>query len=96
MKYDYDILIIGGGSAGITSALTAIGFGKRVAIVEKDKLGGDCTWSGCIPSKALVKRAKLAKEMHKATDLGFGMCPAARKHWHHGKRKRRHSRCLRT
>lgn len=74
MKYDYDILIIGGGSAGITSALTAIGFGKRVAIVEKDKMGGECTWSGCIPSKALVKRAKLAKEMHKATDLGFGMC----------------------
>ena len=74
MKFDYDILIIGGGSAGITSALTAIGFGKRVAIVEKYKMGGECTWSGCIPSKALVKRAKLAKEMHKATDLGFGMC----------------------
>jgi pyruvate/2-oxoglutarate dehydrogenase complex dihydrolipoamide dehydrogenase (E3) component len=74
MKYDYDILIIGGGSAGITSALTAIGFGKRVAIVERNRLGGECTWSGCIPSKALVKRARLANEMHKATDLGFGMC----------------------
>jgi len=74
MKYDYDILIIGGGSAGITSALTAVGFGKRVAIVEKDKMGGECTWSGCIPSKALVKRARLAHEMNKATDLGFGMC----------------------
>ncbi|WP_430884667.1 dihydrolipoyl dehydrogenase family protein [Fusibacter sp. JL216-2] len=74
MKFDYDILIIGGGSAGITSAMTAIGFGKRVAIIEKNKLGGDCTWSGCIPSKALVKRAKLANEMYKATDLGFGMC----------------------
>jgi len=74
MKYDYDVLIIGGGSAGITSALTANGLGKRVAIVEKDKMGGECTWSGCIPSKALVKRARLAHEMHKATDLGFGMC----------------------
>ncbi|GKT35953.1 FAD-dependent oxidoreductase, partial [Aduncisulcus paluster] len=74
MKFDYDILIIGGGSAGITAALTAIGFGKKVAIVEKDKMGGECTWSGCIPSKALVKRAKLANEMYKATDLGFGMC----------------------
>ncbi len=74
MKFDYDVLIIGGGSAGITSALTANGLGKRVAIIEKDKMGGECTWSGCIPSKALVKRARLAHEMHKATDLGFGMC----------------------
>ncbi len=38
MKFDYDILIIGGGSAGITSAMTAIGFGKRVAIIEKINL----------------------------------------------------------
>lgn len=74
MKYDYDLLVIGGGSAGITTALTAVGLGKRVAIAEKYMIGGECTWSGCIPSKALVKRARLASDMNKASEMGFGMC----------------------
>ncbi len=54
----YDLLIIGGGAAGLTAALTAQGLGKKVAIIEKQKIGGECTWSGCIPSKALINLAE--------------------------------------
>jgi len=43
----YDLLVIGGGSAGLTAAKFATTFGKSVAIIEKAKLGGDCTWTGC-------------------------------------------------
>lgn len=54
----YDIIIIGAGAAGLTSAFTALGFGKKVLIIEKNKSGGECTWSGCIPSKSLINIAK--------------------------------------
>jgi succinate dehydrogenase/fumarate reductase flavoprotein subunit len=46
----YDLLVIGGGSAGLTAAKFARTFGKSVAILEKAKLGGDCTWTGCAAS----------------------------------------------
>ncbi len=58
----YDLLIIGGGSAGLTAAGFAVKFGASVAIVEKGRLGGDCTWTGCVPSKALLKAAKVAQQ----------------------------------
>ncbi len=51
---NYDIIIIGGGAAGLTSAGMAANFGMKTLMVEADRLGGDCTWYGCIPSKALV------------------------------------------
>jgi pyruvate/2-oxoglutarate dehydrogenase complex dihydrolipoamide dehydrogenase (E3) component len=54
----YDIVVIGAGSGGLTAAVTAAGFGKRVLLVDKDRPGGECTWSGCIPSKALISEAK--------------------------------------
>lgn len=54
----FDLIVIGSGAAGLTSAFTALGFGKKVLIVEKHKPGGECTWSGCIPSKALINQAK--------------------------------------
>lgn len=52
-----DVVVIGGGSAGLTAAYTAKGFGKKVVLIEMNKLGGECTWSGCIPSKAFISRA---------------------------------------
>jgi len=55
---NYDIVIIGSGSGGLTSAYTALGFGKKVLVVDKNLPGGECTWSGCIPSKALINEAK--------------------------------------
>lgn len=54
----YDLIVIGSGAAGLTAAFTALGFGKKVLIIEKDRPGGECTWSGCVPSKGLINRAK--------------------------------------
>lgn len=53
----YDLIIIGGGASGLTAAYTAKGFGKSVLLIEKNKPGGECTWSGCIPSKTLIKES---------------------------------------
>lgn len=52
-----DVVVIGAGAAGLTTAYTAMGFGKKVVIIEENKPGGECTWSGCIPSKALINQA---------------------------------------
>ncbi len=54
----YDVVIIGAGSGGITAAVTAAGFGKKVLLIDKNRPGGECTWSGCVPSKALIHEAK--------------------------------------
>jgi len=61
VKRDYDLLIIGGGSAGLTAARFARQLDLSVALVEKGRLGGDCTWTGCVPSKTLLKAAKIAR-----------------------------------
>lgn len=53
----YDVLVLGGGSAGLGAALSARRRGARVGLVEADRLGGDCTWTGCVPSKALIELA---------------------------------------
>ncbi len=61
MKYAYDIVVIGGGGGGLTASKTAKGLGNKVAIIEKtDRLGGECTWTGCIPSKTIIKTAQVA------------------------------------
>src|SRR4051794_38225083 len=53
----YDLVVIGGGSAGLTAARLAGRLGARVLLVERDRLGGDCLWTGCVPSKALLHAA---------------------------------------
>lgn len=58
-KQLYDVIIIGGGAAGLVAAKFARGLGKKVAIIEINKLGGECTWTGCVPSKALIQYAKI-------------------------------------
>ncbi|MGB3368237.1 MAG: NAD(P)/FAD-dependent oxidoreductase [Acidaminobacteraceae bacterium] len=57
----YDIAVIGSGSGGLSSAYTALGFSKSVVLIDKNLPGGECTWSGCVPSKALIN---VAKDMH--------------------------------
>ncbi len=58
-KYDYDMIIIGGGAAGLTVAAGASQLGAKTALIEKDRLGGDCLFYGCVPSKTLIKTAKV-------------------------------------
>lgn len=55
MSNVYDLVVIGGGAGGFVSAKFAHGLGKKVLLIEKHKLGGECTWYGCVPSKALLK-----------------------------------------
>lgn len=64
----YDLVIIGGGSAGLVAAETSLLFKKKVAIVAIDRLGGDCLWSGCVPSKTLLHTAKEQK-LNKESDM---------------------------
>ncbi len=61
VKPNYDLVVIGAGAAGLTSAFTARGLGKSVLLVDAERPGGECTWSGCMPSKALINQAKQVK-----------------------------------
>ena len=58
-RYDVDLLVLGGGAAGLTAAGTAANLGAKTLMVERDRLGGDCTWTGCVPSKSLLHAADL-------------------------------------
>lgn len=61
----YNIVVIGAGSAGLTVAAGAAGLGARVALVERERMGGDCLNTGCVPSKALIRAAKTAHTLRR-------------------------------
>ena len=67
----YDLTIIGGGSAGLVLAVAGARLGKKTALVEKHRIGGDCLWTGCVPSKALLKAAKVANSIQNAEKYGI-------------------------
>ena len=69
--HEYDLVAIGGGTGGLVTAAGAAYLGMNPAIVEKHALGGDCLWTGCVPSKALIASARLARQMDRAADLGL-------------------------
>ena len=62
-QQQYDLVIIGAGSGGLIAAEFAVKLGATTALVEKDRIGGDCTWTGCVPSKALLRAAKAAHDV---------------------------------
>ncbi|MAT95858.1 MAG: mercuric reductase [Anaerolineaceae bacterium] len=66
----YNLLVIGGGSAGLVAAAGAAGIGAKVALVEKHLLGGDCLVAGCVPSKTILRSAKAVGEIRRAADVG--------------------------
>lgn len=71
----YDFAIIGAGSVGLIAAEFAVKLGARVAMLERDRIGGDCTWSGCVPSKSLLKVAKVAHDLRTASTFGIASQP---------------------
>ncbi len=66
-----DLVIVGFGSGGMTAAEFAAKLGKRVVIVERDRVGGDCLWTGCVPSKALIASARVAYQLRHADSFGL-------------------------
>jgi len=72
-RYDYDVAVIGAGSAGLVAVKVADGLGKKTVLIERRKIGGDCTWFGCIPSKALIKSAYVAHELTRLREFGLEM-----------------------
>src|SRR3954464_6620231 len=67
----YDLTIVGFGSGGMVAAEFASTLGIRVALVERHRVGGDCLWTGCVPSKALLSSAKVAHYMRTADHYGI-------------------------
>lgn len=70
-KFDYNMIVIGGGSAGLVSAYIASAVKAKVALVEKHKMGGDCLNTGCVPSKALIRSSKIFNYFRRASEFGF-------------------------
>src|SRR5213596_2461371 len=71
MAEKFDIVVIGGGTAGLVTASGCARLGRKVALIEREKLGGDCLWTGCVPTKALVATAKLLHQMRHADAFGL-------------------------
>ncbi|GIL06704.1 MAG: pyridine nucleotide-disulfide oxidoreductase [Betaproteobacteria bacterium] len=70
-KYDYNLVVIGAGSAGLVSAYIAAATKAKVALVEKHRMGGDCLNTGCVPSKALIRSAKLLSHIARSKEFGI-------------------------
>ena len=70
-KFDYNMIVIGGGSAGLVSSYIASAVKAKVLLVEKHKMGGDCLNTGCVPSKAIIKSAKVANILKKSQEFGI-------------------------
>lgn len=74
--FDYNMVVIGGGSAGLVSAYIASAVKAKVALIEKHKMGGDCLNTGCVPSKALIRSSKILSYFKRANEFGFDALPA--------------------
>ncbi|MBU9724093.1 MULTISPECIES: dihydrolipoyl dehydrogenase [Bacillaceae] len=70
MAVEYDLVILGAGTGGYVAAIRASQLGLKVAVVEREKLGGTCLHKGCIPSKALLRSAEVFKTVQKSNDFG--------------------------
>lgn len=68
----YNLVVIGAGTAGLVTAAGAAGLGAKVALIERNLMGGDCLNVGCVPSKALIGAARMAAGIEKARDFGVG------------------------
>ena len=71
-RYDRNLVVIGGGAAGLVTAYIAAATRAKVTLVEAGRMGGECLNTGCVPSKALIRSARLAQQIRQAADLGLG------------------------
>ena len=69
--FDYNMVVIGAGSAGLVSAYIAAAVKAKVALIEKHKMGGDCLNTGCVPSKALIRSAKILNYFKRSNEFGI-------------------------
>lgn len=77
-RYDFDLIVIGGGSAGLTVTSGAAQLGVKTLLVEREeKLGGDCLHFGCVPSKTLIKSARVSQLMKRSEEFGLPPVPGA-------------------
>src|SRR5580658_2206335 len=74
----YNLVVVGAGTAGLVTAAGAAILGAKVAIVERDLMGGDCLNFGCVPSKALIRSARAAAEVRDAARFGVDVPDGAR------------------
>ncbi|KGP63241.1 glutathione reductase [Legionella norrlandica] len=72
-KIHFDLIVLGGGSGGIASAVRAAQHGAKVAIVEQNHIGGTCVNLGCVPKKVMFNASMIAETLHKAADYGFSL-----------------------
>ena len=70
-KKQFDLIVLGGGSGGIASAIRAASYGAKVAVIEKNHLGGTCVNLGCIPKKIMYNASVIAESCYKSADYGF-------------------------
>lgn len=70
-KYDANLIVIGAGSAGLVSAYIAAAVKAKVILIERHKMGGDCLNTGCVPSKAILRSAKIANYLRRAEEFGL-------------------------
>lgn len=70
-KFDRNVVVIGAGSAGLVTSYIAAAVKAKVTLIERDKMGGDCLNTGCVPSKALIRSAKVLAHARRAEELGF-------------------------
>lgn len=70
-RIPYEVIVVGGGPAGVTAALRARELGARVALVERGNMGGTCTNDGCVPTRILARAARLVRDAEQFADYGF-------------------------
>ena len=70
-KFDYNLVVIGAGSGGLVTSYIAAAVNAKVALIEKNKMGGDCLNTGCVPSKAIIRSAKMLSYASRAKEFGF-------------------------
>lgn len=75
-RFDRNLVVIGAGAAGLVTAYIAAAVKARVTLVEKHRMGGDCLNTGCVPSKALIRSAKLLAQMRRSADYGIAQSDA--------------------